>query len=78
MKSGRPTAPKQCFRPVAPNEESHTLGLRIAEQYRLSIYAMIISAALGSGCTTLCSVDMQHGLVMMNNCWFKIHSTPTR
>lgn len=51
---------------VSPlTEESHTLGLRIAEQYRLSIYdAMIVSVALGSGCTMLCSEDMQHGLVI--------------
>lgn len=49
----------------ALTEESHALGLRIAEQYRLSIYdAMIVAAALLSGCSILWSEDMQHGQVM--------------
>ncbi|WP_300340275.1 PIN domain-containing protein [Accumulibacter sp.] len=46
-------------------EESHALGLGIAEQYLLSIYdAMIASAALLAGCSVLWSEDMQHGLVV--------------
>lgn len=46
-------------------EESHVLGLRIAEQYRLSVYdAMIASVALLSDCSVLWSEDMQHGLVI--------------
>jgi len=51
---------------VSPlTEESHVLGLRISEQYRLSIYdAMIASAAFISGCSVLWSEDMQHGLVV--------------
>ncbi len=47
--------------------ETHEMGLRIAERYRLSIYdAMIVSAALIAGCDTLFSEDMQDGLVIDN------------
>jgi predicted nucleic acid-binding protein len=43
----------------------HEVGLRLAERYRLSIYdGMIAAAALDSGCDTLWSEDMQHGLVI--------------
>ena len=51
---------------VAPlTEETHVLGLRITEQYRLSVYdAMIASAALISDCSILWSEDMQHGMVI--------------
>ncbi|WP_291991738.1 PIN domain-containing protein [Candidatus Accumulibacter sp. ACC003] len=51
---------------IAPlTEESHTLGLRIGEQYLLSIDdAMIVSAALLAGCSVLWSEDMHHGLVV--------------
>ena len=42
---------------------THELGLDLAERYRLSIYdGMIAAAALGAGCDTLWSEDMQHGL----------------
>jgi predicted nucleic acid-binding protein len=43
----------------------HKTGLRLAERYRLSIYdAMSAAAALGEGCDTLWSEDMQDGLVI--------------
>ena len=43
----------------------HDAGLALAERYRLSIYdGMIAAAALGSGCDTLWSEDMHHGLVI--------------
>ena len=45
--------------------ETHETGLALAERYRLSLYdAMIAAAALASGCSTLWSEDMQHGLVI--------------
>lgn len=48
--------------PIA--EETHDLGLQIAERYRLSIYdAMIVAAALLAQCKTLLSEDFQHGQV---------------
>lgn len=51
---------------IAPlTVESHALGLRIGEQYLLSIHdAMIVSAALLAGCSVLWSEDMHHGLVV--------------
>lgn len=43
--------------------EIHEAGLRIAERYSLSIYdSMIAASALNSGCHTLWSEDMQHGM----------------
>jgi predicted nucleic acid-binding protein len=46
-------------------EETHDLGMQIAERYQLSIYdAMIAASALAAGCTTLFSEDMQDGLVI--------------
>lgn len=43
-------------------EETHDLGLRIAERYQVSIYdAMILASALTAGCSTLFSEDMQDG-----------------
>lgn len=43
-------------------EETHDLGLRIAERYQVSIYdAMILASALAAGCRTLFSEDMQDG-----------------
>lgn len=42
--------------------ETHDLGLALAERYRLSIYdAMIVAAALGAGCSTLFTEDLNHG-----------------
>ena len=47
---------------VPISEETHDVGLRIAEKYELSVYdAMIVASALLAGCTMLVSEDMQHG-----------------
>jgi predicted nucleic acid-binding protein len=44
--------------------EIHETGLALAERYGLSIYdAMIAASAVGAGCDTLWSADMQHGMV---------------
>lgn len=46
-------------------EATHDRGLDIAERYGFSIYdAIIVSAALLAGCTTLLSEDMQDGQVI--------------
>jgi predicted nucleic acid-binding protein len=49
--------------PVVPlTVEIHDLGLELAERYRLSIYdAMIVAAALGAGCRTLFTEDLNDG-----------------
>jgi len=45
--------------------ETHDVGLALAERYGFSIYdAMIIAAALNTGCETLWSEDMQHGMAL--------------
>jgi predicted nucleic acid-binding protein len=45
--------------------DTHESGLRLAEQYGLSLYdAMIAASALHAGCDTLWSEDMQHGMVL--------------
>lgn len=45
--------------------EVHDSGLSIAERYGLSVYdSMIVAAAIASGCQTLWSEDMHHGLVV--------------
>jgi predicted nucleic acid-binding protein len=45
--------------------ETHETGLALAERYGLSTYdAMIVASALGAGCDTLWSEDMQHGMVI--------------
>lgn len=51
---------------VAPiNEETHDLGLHVAERYRLSVYdAMIVAAALLAECKILISEDMQDGQIL--------------
>ncbi|APE45947.1 VapC toxin family PIN domain ribonuclease (plasmid) [Sulfitobacter alexandrii] len=44
---------------------THVVGRALAERYRLSVYdAMIVSAALIAGCTTLWSEDMHDGLLV--------------
>jgi predicted nucleic acid-binding protein len=49
---------------VPVSEETHDLGLQLAEKHGLSVYeAMIVSAALLAGCKTVISEDMQHGQV---------------
>ena len=45
--------------------KTHTDALRLAQRYGLSLYnALIVAAALGAGCDTLYSEDMQDGLVV--------------
>ncbi len=45
--------------------DSHEAGLALAERYGFSLYdAMIAASALGAGCDTLLSEDMQHGMVL--------------
>lgn len=44
---------------------THDRAMQVAERYGFSIYdALIISAALLAGCTTLYSEDMQHGQIV--------------
>lgn len=46
-------------------QETHDLGLSLGARYGFAVYdAMIVAAALQSGCTTLYSEDMQHGLII--------------
>ena len=50
---------------VPISEQSHDLGLQLAERYGLSVYdAMIVASALLAGCKTLLSEDMQDGQVI--------------
>ncbi len=45
--------------------ETHQSGLRLAERYGFSIYdSFIVAAALQAECDTLCSEDMQDGLLV--------------
>ena len=47
---------------VPLGEETHDVGLHIAERFRLPLYdAMIVAAALLAECKTLLSEDLQHG-----------------
>jgi len=52
--------------PVVPvTVETHEAGLALAERYRISTYdAMIAASAILSGCDTLWSEDMQHGMAI--------------
>jgi predicted nucleic acid-binding protein len=46
-------------------QATHDIGRALGERYGFSVYdAMIVAAALQSGCTTLYSEDMQHGLLI--------------
>jgi predicted nucleic acid-binding protein len=48
---------------VPLTQETHALGLDVAERYGLSIYdALIAAAALQGGCQVLWSEDLQDGL----------------
>ncbi len=48
---------------VPLQEDTHDLGLQIAERHRLSIYdAMIVSAARLAACKVILSEDMRDGL----------------
>lgn len=50
---------------VPISEETHDVGLQVAERYGLSVYdAMIVAAALLAGCNTVLSEDMQDGQVL--------------
>ena len=45
--------------------QTHQVGRALVEKYQLSVYdAMIVSAALIAGCTTLWSEDMHDGLLV--------------
>lgn len=45
--------------------ETHDTGLALAERYGLSLYdALIAASALGAGCDTLWSEDLQHRMVL--------------
>ena len=45
--------------------QTHQVGRALAEKYQLSVYdAMIVSASLIAGCTTLWSEDMHDGLLV--------------
>lgn len=47
---------------VPLREETHDVGLQIAENFRLAIYdAMIVAAALLAKCKTLLTEGLQHG-----------------
>jgi predicted nucleic acid-binding protein len=47
---------------VPLTEETHDLGLDLAERYQLALFdAMIVASALLAGCKTLVSEDLQHG-----------------
>jgi predicted nucleic acid-binding protein len=49
---------------VPVSEETHDLGLQLAEKHGLSVYdAMIVAAALLAGCKTVMSEDMRDGQV---------------
>lgn len=46
-------------------EETHQLGLLLAEKNQLSLYdAMIAATAILAGCTVLYSEDFQHGMLL--------------
>jgi len=50
------------FHVVPISEQTHDIGLRVAEKHGLSVYdAMIVASALLAGCKILLSEDMQHG-----------------
>jgi len=45
--------------------QTHQVGRALAEKYQLSVYdALIVSAALIAGCTTLWTEDMHDGLLI--------------
>lgn len=50
---------------VPISEETHDVGLQVAERCGLSVYdAMIVAAALLAGCKTVMSEDMQDGQLL--------------
>jgi predicted nucleic acid-binding protein len=54
-----------CPSPLPITIETHEAALKIAETYGYNIYAaLVVSAALEAGCTTLYSEDLQDGQVI--------------
>jgi predicted nucleic acid-binding protein len=54
-----------CPSPLAITIETHEAALKIAERHGYNIYdALVVSAALEAGCTTLYSEDLQDGQVI--------------
>jgi predicted nucleic acid-binding protein len=54
-----------CPNPVPLTIETHNEAVRIAEQYGYKIYdSLILAAALGAGCSTVYSEDLQGGQVI--------------
>jgi predicted nucleic acid-binding protein len=54
-----------CPSAVPITADTHDAALRIAEKYGYEIYdALILAAALGAGCETICSEDLQHGQII--------------
>ena len=50
---------------VPISEDTHDLGLQIAERYGMSIYdSMVIASALLAGCKALLSEDLQDGQII--------------
>ena len=51
-----------CRSPIPITAEMHDAALRLASRHGFHIYdALIVAAALGAGCTTLYSEDLQSG-----------------
>jgi predicted nucleic acid-binding protein len=54
-----------CPEPIPISLDIHKSAIAIAEKYRYSIYdALIVAAALESGCKTLYSEDLQDGQII--------------
>jgi predicted nucleic acid-binding protein len=50
-----------CSTPIPLTLKTHSEGLGIAQNYGFSVYdGMIVAAAIGAGCTTLYSENLQH------------------
>ena len=56
----------QSLLPVVPvTVETHEAGIALAERYGFSIHdAMIVASAMLTGCDTLWSEDLQHGMAI--------------
>jgi len=54
-----------CHAVVPLDHDVHAEGLEIARRYRLAVFdALMVAAALRSGCNTLWSEDMHDGLIV--------------
>jgi predicted nucleic acid-binding protein len=54
-----------CPKPIPISLDTHRRALAIAEKYGYSIYdALVASAAIGAGCKTLYSEDLQDGQII--------------